>query len=148
MIEFTGHVVVPQPPDVVFAHLADMAELDRWNPNVTASRRTSGDRFAIGSTYVATIRRGPLRVTARSTLTALEPNRAVTYEGEISGIRSVDSLTFEPHANGTRVTFRNQSHPSRWLRPLAPLLNAAFQPQARRAVEGARRYLEGRSAGA
>ena len=142
MITFTGYLDVPQRPESVFERLADMAELHRWNPNVTASQRTGGDKFVVGSTYLSTIRRGPLRMTARSTLTDVEPGRSVTYEGSISGLWSVDSLTFEPDGDGTRITFRNRSRVPRWLEPLAPILNAAFQPQARRAVDGARRYLE------
>ncbi len=143
MIAFTGHLDVALPPDVVFERLADMAELDRWNPNVTASRRTSGDRLVVGSTYLSTIRRGPLRMTARSTLTEVEPGRAVTYEGSITGLWSVDTLTFAAQGEGTRIVFENRTTTPKWLRSVAPILNAAFQPQARRAVEGARRYLQG-----
>jgi hypothetical protein len=142
VIAFTGHLDVGLPPDAVFARLADMTELDRWNPNVTASRRTSGDRLVVGSTYLSTIRRGPLRMTARSTLAKVEPGRSVTYEGSISGLWSVDTLTFETHGKGTRIVFENRTTTPTWLRPIAPILNAAFQPQARRAVEGARRYLQ------
>jgi carbon monoxide dehydrogenase subunit G len=142
VIEFTGHLDVAHPPRIVFEQLADMAKLSRWNPNVTASQRTSGDRFAVGSTYLSTIRRGPLRMVARSTLTAVEPGRSVTYEGSISGMWSVDSLGFEPNGAGTRITFKNHTQPPTWMRPFGPILNAAFQPQACKAVDGARRYLE------
>lgn len=142
VISFTGHLDVALPPEVVFERLADMSELHRWNPNVTNSRRTGGDRLVVGSTYLSTIKRGPLRMTARSTLTEVELGRSVSYEGSISGLWSVDSLTFEPLGDGTRITLQNRTHPPTWLRPLTPILNAAFQPQARRAVEGARRYLE------
>ena len=142
MIEFVGYLETPLSPDVVFALLADMAQLDRWNPNVTASRRSSGEQFGLGSTYVSTIQRGPVRMTARSELTAVEPGRSVTYQGTIAGFWSIDSLAFEPNGDGTRVVFRNESQPPRWLRFLSPLFNAAFQPQAHRAVDGARRYLE------
>ena len=37
MIEFTGQLDVALPPELVFERLADMAELDQWNPNVTTS---------------------------------------------------------------------------------------------------------------
>jgi len=142
MIEFVGYLETSLSPDVVFALLADMAQLDQWNPNVTASRRSSGEEFGLGSTYVSTIQSGPLRMTARSELTAVEPGRSVTYQGSIAGFWSIDSLAFEPNGDGTRVVFRNESQPPSWLRFLGPLFNAAFQPQARRAVDGARRYLE------
>ena len=82
-----------------------------------------------------------MRMTARSTLTEVEPGRSVTYEGSISGLWSVDSLTFEPRGEGTRITFSNRTRPPAWLGPFTPILNAAFQPQARKAVEGARRHL-------
>jgi uncharacterized protein YndB with AHSA1/START domain len=145
VIRFTGSLKVDQPPDVVFELLSDMAELHRWNPNVTRSRRTTGDRLEPGSRYESTITRGPIRMTARSELVAVEPGKKVTYEGSIGMFWSVDSLTFEPSGKGTLITFHNKTTTPLLLRPLVPLMNAAFQGQARKAVEGARRYLLNRS---
>ena len=125
----------------MFELLADMAELHRWNPNVRSSQRVSGDRLEEGSEYESIIVRGPVRMTARSVLVAAEPSQAVRYEGSIGGFWTIDSLTFQPSEAGTRVIFHNQMRTPTWLRPLTPLLNAVFQPQARRAVEGAKRYL-------
>ena len=143
VIRFNGRLEVDRSPGEVFALLADMATLDRWNPNVRDSRRVSGGRLEPGSRYESTIVRGPLRMTARSLLVKAEPGRSVQYEGTIGGFWSVDSLTFEPSSIGTQITFHNESRPPKWLRPFTPLLNLAFQPQARRAVEGARTYLMG-----
>ncbi len=141
MITFAGQLEVAAPPAAVFRLLADMADLHRWNPNVRDSQRISGDRLEPGSRYESTIARGPLRFTARSELVAVEQGRSVRYEGTIGGFWSVDTLTFEPWGEGTRVGFRNETRTPAWLRPLTPVLNAVFQPQARRAVEGARRYV-------
>lgn len=141
MIAFTGHLEVEDPPSVVFELLADMDELHRWNPNVRSSRRIGGDRFTPGSTYESIIARGPLRMTARSELVEVELGRKVVYEGSIAWFWSVDSLTFEASGDGTRITFRNETSTPKWLRPLVPLLNASFQRQALRAVEGASQYL-------
>lgn len=145
MISFTGQLEINRAPVVVFELLADMAELHRWNPNVRMSRRISGDRFAPGSKYESIIARGPIRMTARSELVTVEPGRRVEYEGSIAWFWSIDSLTFEASGDGTRITFRNETQTPTWLRPLTPLLNAAFQRQARRAVAGAQRYLASRS---
>lgn len=144
MIGFVQELDVDLPPSAVFDLLADMAELDRWNPNVRDSRRTGGDRLEPGSHYESTIVRGPLRMTARSELITVEPNRRVQYEGSIALFWSVDSIAIEPSGEGTRITFRNETRTPTWLRPLTGLLNALFQRQARRAVEGASRYLDGR----
>lgn len=142
VIGFTGQLEVDVGPATVFELLADMAELHRWNPNVRSSERISGARFERGSRYESTIVRGPLRMTARSELVVVETNRKVQYEGSIGGFWSVDSLTFEPSGDGTRITFHNETQAPRWLRWLNPVLDAAFQRQARLAVDGARRYLD------
>ncbi len=80
-------------------------------------------------------------MTARSKLVTVDRGRRVQYEGSIAGFWSVDSLTFEPRGDGTLITFHNETRGPGWLRPFIPLLNAAFQRQARRAVNGADRYL-------
>lgn len=141
MISFTGHLQVQARPGVAFEMLADMDVLNRWNPNVRSSRRIGGDRFVLGSTYESIIARGPLRMTARSELVEVELGRKVVYEGSIAWFWSVDSLTFEASGDGTRITFRNQTSTPQWMRPLTPLLNALFQRQAQRAVEGAAHHL-------
>ena len=141
MIGFTGYLEVAAPPDVVFELLADMAVLDRWNPNVTRSKVVSGSRLMPGACFESVIRRGPIKMTARSELVSAEAGRRVEYTGSIGGFWSVDSLTFDPLDAGTRITFRNESTPPRWMRPLSPLLNLVFQRQAKRAVAGAKRYL-------
>ncbi len=144
MIGFSESIHVDRPIEVVFDALADMAELDRWNPNVTNSARVSGGRLEVGSVYASVIRRGPLELKADTELIAIEPPRMVEYQGTISGFWSVDRLTFESRDDGTVITFFNESTPPAWLRPVTPLMQASFQKQARRAVEGARRFLEQR----
>lgn len=105
-----------------------------------SSQRISGNRLELGSRYESTIAGGPMRMTARSEFVTVEPGRKVQYEGSIAGFWSVDSLTFEPSGDDTRITFHNETQAPGWLRPLIPLLNAAFQRQARQAIEGAGRY--------
>lgn len=141
MIGFEGRLEVDSRPSVVFELLADMAELYRWNPNVHESKRVSGERLGLGSRYESTIARGPMRMTARSELVEVVLGHKVVYEGSIGWFWSVDWLTFQPSGDGTRIVFRNETKAPRWLRPVIPVLNAVFQRQARRAVEGAARYL-------
>ena len=143
MIRFAGSLETTRRPDEVFEALADMTVLDRWNPNVSMSQRLTGERFEIGSTYESTIRRGPLRMRARSCLTNIDRPDFVEYQGTISGFWSVDRLTFRTANLGTIIEFSNESRPPMVLRPLSRVLDLAFQPQAARAVEGARSYLDG-----
>ena len=144
MIRFTEELEVACTPSRAFEALADMADLDLWNPNVTSSRRIEGERLESGSRYESVVARGPIRLKAESTLVEVELDRRVRYEGAISVFWSVDELTFEASEQGCRITFSNESQVPAWLRPVEPLLDAAFQPQARKAVGGAQRYLSQR----
>ncbi len=141
MIRFTGHLDVACAPAHAFDLLADMTDLDQWNPNVARSRRIEGEALAPGSRYESFIVRGPLRMRAESTLVDVELGMRVRYEGAISIFWSIDELSFEPSDQGCRITFFNESRGPAWLRPFEPLLDAVFQPQARKALRGADRYL-------
>lgn len=141
MLRFLGELDVDLPPKAAYGRLADMAQLDRWNPNVDDSERIGGEHLAVGSTYRSTVVNGPVRMTARSELMRVEPGRFVEYEGSIGPFWSVDSLSFEPHDGGTRVTFRNETTVPIWLRWATRIMQAVFQRQAQRAVDGAARHL-------
>lgn len=147
MISFAEQLEVPCAPDIAFELLADMAELDRWNPNVPSSRRVSGERFEPGSRYQSVLARGPIRLTARSELVTVEPGRRVEYQGSIAWFWSVDSMEFVADGNGTRIAFRNETTGPQWIGPFTRTLNALFQRQARRAVAGAARYLAANMSG-
>lgn len=141
-IRFTESIFTEVPADQAFELLADMAVLETWNPNVTASTRTTGERFEIGSEYRSTIVRGPLRMRATSRLVESLPGRRVSYESTIAGMHSIDSIEFENTNEGTVVTFFNETKPPAALRLFVPLMSAAFRPQAQRAVAGAKGALE------
>lgn len=141
MIGFSQQVEVGQPVLFVFEMLADMDDLAKWNPNVTSSKRTHGNRLELNSKYESTLTRGPFKMTASSTLVAVEAGRTVRYEGPIGPFWSVDTLTFRPARHGTQITFHNQTRTPGWMTPLHPLLNALFQRQAHVAVDGALAYL-------
>ena len=90
-------------------------------------------------------RPSPVVRSAWRQLVQIKPRRRVQYEGWIAGFWSVDSLSFETWGDGARITFRNETRTPVRLRPFERLLKAAFQRQARRAIEGARRYLTSES---
>jgi Polyketide cyclase / dehydrase and lipid transport len=63
----------------------------------------------------------------RTHLTAVEPNQRIEFDAEIGPMRPACSLSFEPVASGTRVTFGGDSNPPGALRFLTPLMNRMGQ---------------------
>jgi Polyketide cyclase / dehydrase and lipid transport len=79
----------------------------------------------------------------RTHLTAVEPNRQIDFDAEIGPMRPACSLTFEPHASRTRVTFRGASNPPGGLRFLTPLMNRMGQKNWTQRFAQAKAVLEG-----
>jgi hypothetical protein len=59
----------------------------------------------------------------RTHLTAVELNQRIKFDAQIGPMRPACSLSFEPIAGSTRVTFRGDSNPPGGLRFLTPLMN-------------------------
>jgi hypothetical protein len=64
-----------------------------------------------GTTFVFRQRVMGMTAETKTHLTAVEPNRRIEFDAEIGPMRPRCSLTFEPVAEGTLVTFRGDSNP-------------------------------------
>lgn len=97
-------------PEQVFAVITDIEGWPRWQPEVT--RATVRGPLEVGTTF--TWRSG---VPIRSTVTVLDPNRAITWTGRTVGTRAVHSWTLEAVDGGTLV--RTEESMDGWLPRLA-----------------------------
>ncbi len=105
--------VVSAAPDVIYAQVADPSQMPRWSPeNVAGEVPAPGSPLSVGDAFVGTNKRGPARWSTRCVVTAAEPGREFTFEVRQIGLRNPRvssriatwSYTFEPVADGTRVT--------------------------------------------
>ncbi len=74
--------------------------------------------------------------------TAIETNRSIAFEAEIGPMRPRCELTFEPTDNGTRVTFRGDSHPRGVFMVLASVFNRRGQQVWSQRLERIKTVLE------
>jgi hypothetical protein len=75
-------------------------------------------------------------------LTAVELNQRIEFDAVIGPMRPACSLTFEPIASGTRVTFRGDSNPPGVMRILTPLMNRMGQKNWAQRLAHAKTFLE------
>ena len=74
-------------------------------------------------------------------ITELDPPRRVTFSGENSTVTSLDTITVEPAAQGTTVTYDADLQLKGALKLADPLLALAFKRIADNALAGLRRQL-------
>jgi uncharacterized protein YndB with AHSA1/START domain len=100
----TNTVTINQPPDVVFAFIADGTNATRWRPGVADIALVSGD--GVGARYRQGVRGpGGRRVDADYEITAFEPGRRLAFAATAGPIRPVGEYLLEAAPGGTQLTF-------------------------------------------
>ena len=85
------------------------------------------------------------RVPLRYEIVQYEPPNRVVLEARTEVLRSIDTITFEPIAGGTRVTYDASLMLEGWLYVADLGLHAAFQVIGQRALAGLKRELGART---
>jgi uncharacterized protein YndB with AHSA1/START domain len=108
----SDHVVVAAAPERLYALLSDPARMSRWSPENTGATVDGGAAATVGTRFLGTNRRGPLRWTTECEVTAAEPGERFAFRVLAWGVRRpvlrVPVATWEyrlaPVDGGTRVT--------------------------------------------
>jgi hypothetical protein len=137
---------VHRPIDEVCAYLADFSNTQKWDSSVVSAKKhgdgpvTMGTRFKVVSKFLG--QELPLGYQ----IVQYDPPSRVVLEAENDNLRSVDTITFEKTARGTRLTY-DANLTLKGIRYVGDFaLHLAFQWIGRRALEGLRAALNARRA--
>ena len=132
MYTFQNTVTIARPADEVFAFLADLRNIPKWNYAIERTVQTSPGPARAGASYRQT-RTIPRRSEENLQITAFEPPSRLTVNGQLGPFRATTSYLLQPAAGGTRLTNDVELKPiSALLRPVGPLV----VPRIKQAVAG------------
>lgn len=121
MQAFQNTVTIARPAGEVFAFLADLRNIPRWNYAIERTIQTSPGPARVGATYRQT-RTIPRRSEESLEITVFESPGRLAIQGQIGPFQATTSYLLEPAAGGTRLTNTVELEPtSTVLRPFAPL---------------------------
>jgi carbon monoxide dehydrogenase subunit G len=141
MPRYETTVHTPRPAADVFAYLSDFSTTAEWDPGVTAARRLDSGPLGPGSRFSVTASFLGRDAELEYSITDYEPQRRVVLRGENATTVSLDEITFEPEAGGTRVGYSADLQLKGPLRVLHPALGLVFKRIGDRAADGLRRRL-------
>ena len=132
-----------QPPAAVFAFLADIGNLPRWQAGVTRAEQTSPGPVAVGTTAVVERRLMGQGIQADLRVTRFDPDRAIVLETDASGVHVEASIRLEPmEPDGCRVTFGMAIEATNvFMRPLEAMVAQAAEGDIGASLEALRRAL-------
>jgi uncharacterized protein YndB with AHSA1/START domain len=121
MQTFQNTVTIALPADEVFAFLADLSNIPRWNYAIARTVQTSSGPAGVGAAY-RQIRTIPRRSEESLEITVFEPPSRLAIQGQIGPFQATTSYLLEPALGGTRLANTVELEPaSVLLRPLGPL---------------------------
>lgn len=112
---FTVEVDVQQPPDVVFAWLADLRNRPRWQASLRAVDLRAEPPYDVGTRWCDVTWPG---VRPRMEVTAFEPARRWAERGHWHGVVVELRLDLEERHGGTTVRATASTHAPTWRRPI------------------------------
>lgn len=103
MAAFENTVMIRRPIDVVFAFLADLENVPKWNYAIVETKRVSPGPVRVGTTY-RQIRSVPTRSEDGFEVTVFEPVDRLEVRGQIGPFTARVRYLLEPTGSGTRLT--------------------------------------------
>jgi uncharacterized protein YndB with AHSA1/START domain len=103
MTAFTNTIEIDRPASEVFAFLADLENVPRWNYAIAETRKTSPGEVGVGTTYEQT-RTVPAPGRETLAITSFEPDRHLAVEGTLARFPARLDYLLEERDGGTRVT--------------------------------------------
>jgi uncharacterized protein YndB with AHSA1/START domain len=119
-VNFTNTITINRPPAEVFAFLADLENLPRWNYALSETRKISAGPVGVGSRYLQT-RTLPTRSEETLEVTAYEPDRLLAISGPLGPFESQVSYVLTATEGGTSLSNTMDLRPTGAARLIAPL---------------------------
>jgi uncharacterized protein YndB with AHSA1/START domain len=130
-------LVLPRPPEEVFAYLHDFTNTEEWDPGTQRTTLESGDG-GVGTRYHNVSKFLGRETELTYVVEEAEAPRQLRLRGENSTVVSSDTMTLAPTGNGgTELTYRAEFTFKGASRLVAPLL----RPALRRLGDGAEKGL-------
>jgi carbon monoxide dehydrogenase subunit G len=92
-------------PETVFAFVADLANLPRWQSGIVSAEQTTPDPVGIGSSAHVVRELLGQRLTVDLSVTDYQPGRRLALASAASGIAVTGVLDLEPASAGTLIRF-------------------------------------------
>ena len=94
-------ITIAAPPAEVFAFVADLANLPRWQTGIVSAEQTSPDPVGVGSTARVVRTMAGQSLTVDLTITDFEPGRRLALASQASGVSVTATLEMDSVDGGT-----------------------------------------------
>lgn len=140
-MRFTNTITIDRQPAAVFAYLADLENLPRWNYAIHETRKITTGPVDVGSRYLQS-RTIPVPSDESLEVIEFEPGRRLTIRGSLSSFPAQISYTLRPVRKATTLTNTVDLQPPPPLNLLAPIATHRIKSAVAANLDVLKRTLE------
>jgi uncharacterized membrane protein len=122
-VRFSNTITIDRPASAVFAYLAELENLPRWNYAISETRKLSSGPTRVGSRYLQ-VRTLPRPSEDTLEVTEYEPDRRLTVRGMFGPLSGQATYVLEPAGGATSLTNAMDLKAKGALSLVAPLATA------------------------
>ncbi|MDA1359521.1 SRPBCC family protein [Glycomyces luteolus] len=140
-MQFANTITIDRRPAEVFAYLADLENIPRWNYAIGETRKTSDGPVGVGSQY-AQVRTIPAHAEEALEITGFEPDTRLSIQGVLGPFHGEITYALAPADGGTVLTNSMDLQASGPARLIAPLAAARVKNAVAANLEALKQLLE------
>jgi uncharacterized protein YndB with AHSA1/START domain len=140
-VKFTNTITIGRPPATVFAYLANLENLPRWNYTLAQTRQLTPGPPGVGTRYLQT-RTIPVHTEESLEITEFVPDQKLTVTGTLNSLPAVLTYTLQRVDGGAILTNTVDLQPSGALKVLAPIATARIKSAVAANLAALRQLLE------
>jgi len=129
--------------ETAFSYLAKFSNVADWDPSIPSARHLGGDPGKPGARYEVDVEVLGRKTTMPYEAIAVEAPRRIVLRSDSGRLVSVDTLSFEPLADGTAVSYDAELTLKGPIKVLDPALQMLFKRMGDKARDGLAERLAG-----
>ena len=135
-MRYTREIEVPTAPEETFAYLADFSTTSEWDPGIAEARRLTPEPTALGSRFELISNFGGNGQRFEYVVTEFEDGKRVALEGQGAKAVTVDVITVDAAATGSRIGYTADLRLKGVLRAAEPFLRSKLVRMCDDAMDG------------
>ena len=144
MIQPNDTITISRSPSEVFAFLADLNNIPKWQAEVVASKVITTGPTKVGSRFTEEVKMGPMRATANCEVIEFSPDTMMAFKAVSPSVNYEGRVLVEPWEKGAKLTLAGTVQPKGLWKLLQPIMNAEFKSGIKKELAAIKQILEKR----
>jgi carbon monoxide dehydrogenase subunit G len=142
MIHLTDSITISRSPADVFAFIADLTNIPKFQSDVVTSTVITPGPTKLGTRFTEDVKVGPMRTVASCEVTEFSPGRVMGFKAISPSIDYKGQFLVEPSAEGTRLTIAGTAEPKGWWKLIEPMIKGEFKGGIKHELKTLKNILE------